>query len=136
MEKKNRRFGAVDGILLAVSVLFFIGIRTFFKSCGPAEDGSWMTCHWACQAISGVSAVILVIAVLHFIIPDPGIKAGLSIGILPAAVLAAVIPGHLIGLCMMNTMRCHAVMTPMTILFSVMTIAVSVVDIALNRKKA
>lgn len=136
MEKKIRRFGAGDIILLAVSAVFFIGILTFFKSCGPMEDGSWMTCHWACQAITGIAAVILVISIIHFIVPDAAIKSGLSIAEIPAAVLAAVIPGHLISLCMMNSMRCRAIMTPLTILFSILTIAAAIVDILLNRKKA
>lgn len=136
MEKKNKRFGIGDIVLLAVSAVFFIGILTFFKSCGPMEDGSWMTCHWACQAITGVAAVLLVIAIIHFIVPDAKIKAGLSIAAIPAAILAAVIPGHLINLCMMNTMRCRAIMTPLTILFSVLTIVAAVVDIIYNRKKA
>lgn len=134
MDKNKKRVGVSDIMLLAVGIVFIIGIFTFFRGCGPAEDGSWMTCHWAAQAIKGISAVILVDVVAHVIIPDARIKMGLSTGLIPLAVLAMVVPGHLINLCMMNTMRCRAVMTPGTIIMSVLVIIAAVADIIIQRK--
>ena len=45
-------------LLFVFSVVELIGIRTFFAPCGPKEDGSWMSCHWAGQAVTGTAAVL------------------------------------------------------------------------------
>ena len=133
---KKNTIGITDIILIIISAVFLIGIRTFFSPCGPKDDGSWMTCHWAGQAISGIAAVILVIAVCHAIFKDPGTKTGLSIAIVPLSLFAAVLPGNLIGLCMMNDMRCHSMMRTDTVIFSVLLILISIADILVQKKKS
>lgn len=132
--EKQKRLRITDILILVVSIIFLIGIKTIFKPCGPKEDGSWMSCHWAGNAVAAMAAVLVVIAVIHLIMTDAKIKMGLSCAMIPTAVVAAIIPGHMIGLCMMDTMRCHAVMTPATILLSVITIVVVVIDILLYRR--
>lgn len=136
MEKKNRRIGAADLLLLCVSAVFFIGMLTVFGPCGPKEDGTWMTCHWAGQAVAGIAAVLLCLAAAHGIAGDPGVKAGLSIAIIPLSALAIVIPGNLIGMCMMDTMRCHAVMKPAVLLCSALMILSAGFDLFLRRPRA
>ena len=135
MENKKINIGVSDIILLVLSAVFMIGIRTFFASCGPKDDGSWMTCHWAGQAVTGIAAVLLVIAIIHMFVPNAKIKQGLSLAVIPAALLSAILPGNLIGLCMMNTMRCHSVMHPAVIVVSVLMIAAAVLDLIMQRKK-
>lgn len=135
MEKQKSRVGITDILLLAIGIVFLIGIKTFFKPCGPKDDGSWMSCHWAGNAVAAMAAVLVVIAVIHLIVADSKIKMGLACAMLPVAVVAALIPGHVIGLCMMDTMRCHAVMTPATILLAVVIAVVAVADIIIYRRK-
>lgn len=135
MEKQKRKIKISDITFLVVSAIFFIGSLTFFQPCEPMEDGGWMTCHWAGQAVAGIAAVLLVISILHIVVSNAQMKSGLSMATIPMAVLAAIIPGHLINLCMMDTMRCHAVMTPGTIVMSVLVIATAVFDIVVNRKR-
>lgn len=135
MEKQKRKIKISDITFLVVSAIFFIGSLTFFQPCEPMEDGGWMTCHWAGQAVAGIAAVLLVISILHIVVSNAQMKSGLSMAAIPMAVLAAIIPGHLINLCMMDTMRCHAVMTPGTIVMSVLVIAAAVFDIVVNRKR-
>lgn len=135
MEKKKNTVGISDLLLLAVSLVFLIGIRTFFSSCGPKEDGTWMTCHWAGQAVTGIAAVLLVICVIRLFVKDSGIKQGLSLSVIPAALLSAILPGNLIGLCMMDTMRCCSVMRPAVIVFSLLMIAAAIFDLFVQRGK-
>ena len=135
MEKKKNTVGISDLLLLAVSLVFLIGIRTFFSSCGPKEDGTWMTCHWAGQAVTGIAAVLLVICVIRLFVKDSGIKQGLSLSVIPAALLSAILPGNLIGLCMMDTMRCRSVMRPAVIVFSLLMIAAAIFDLFVQRGK-
>ena len=135
MEKKKINIGVTDIILLVLSIVFLIGIRTFFAPCGPKDDGSWMTCHWAGQAITGIASVLLVISVIHMFVKDAKVKQGLAIAMIPMALFSAILPGNMIGLCMMNTMRCHSVMHPATIVMSVLMIAAAVLDLIMQRKK-
>ena len=135
MENKKINIGVSDIALVVLGVIFFVGIRTFFAPCGPKDDGNWMTCHWAGQAISGIAAVLLVIAVIHLIVKDAKVKQGLALAIIPTALLAAFLPGNLIGLCMMNTMRCHSVMRTATIIVSLLMIAAALCDVFAQRKK-
>lgn len=135
MEKKKRKIGATDIAFLLVSAVFLVGILTFFKPCGPKDDGSFMTCHWAGNAVAGTAAVLVIIAIAHLVVSDAKIKTGLSIAAIPVAVLAAVIPGNLIKLCMMDTMRCHAVMHPAAVVTAVLVMIVAVIDLVVNQKR-
>lgn len=135
MNENKRNIGPSDILLLALSIVFLIGSRTVFLPCEAQEDGSWMTCHWAGQAVSGLAAVLVVLAVLHILLADARIKTGLSVAVLPVAVLTILAPGTLIHLCMMDTMRCHAVMRPAATVFSVLIIGAAALDVVLQRKR-
>lgn len=134
MEKKNERVGVWDIVLPALALILFAGLLTFLAPCGPKDDGSWMTCHWAGQALRGMAGAMLALAAARLFMPG-GVKLGLDIGMAALAVLALCVPGHLIGLCMMDTMRCRAVMTPGVTVLSILVIAAAVVDMILRRKK-
>ena len=135
MKDKKINIGVTDVVLLIIEIIFLVGIITVFKACGPMEDGSWMSCHWACQAVTGVAGVLLVISLLHMFIPGAKIKLGLSIAMIPVSILSAIIPGYMIKLCMMDTMRCHAVMRPFVIVISIISIVISIIDIIIQHKK-
>lgn len=134
MADKKVSIGVTDIAFAAVSILFTIGILTFFAPCGPKEDGTWMLCHWAGRAVAGLSVVITVIALAHLFVKNQ-VKAGLDIAAIPVALLTAILPGNLINLCMMKTMKCHAVTHPATVIFSVLVIAAVVVDLIVQQKK-
>ena len=127
MQKK--RFGITDIILIIISIVYIIGMLTFIKPCGPAEDGSFMTCHWAGQAVLGIAALLAVNALIHMITSDAKVKIGLDLSMIPAAALAALLPGHLIPLCMMSNMRCQAVMKPGTLIFGILVAAGVLIDL-------
>ncbi|MBR1780599.1 MAG: DUF4418 family protein [Oscillospiraceae bacterium] len=133
-QKKKFAIGVTDVILAVVELLFFIGMLTFLRPCAAMEDGSWMTCHWAGQAVTGVAGALLVIALAHLFV-DARAKIGMDIALAVVAVLAICIPGRLIHLCMMDMMRCRSVMTPGVIVLSVLTIAAAAADVLVQRKK-
>ena len=135
MEKK-RRFKITDILLLLASGAFLVGMRTFLAPCAQQADGRWMVCHWAGEALTGVAAVLFVISLLHALIPRARIKMGLALAMIPAATLAFLLPGTMIDLCMMETMRCHTVMTPAVTVLSLLNIMVAAADIYVCRKGA
>ena len=135
MEQKMRRAGPGDCLLLLLSILDLAGIRTVFAPCGPKEDGSWMTCHWAGQAVTGAAAVLLVLALVHILVLDRGMKVGLDAGIAAVALLTALLPGRLIGLCMMPDMRCHQLMVPGITVCAVLMILSAILDAGFRLRK-
>lgn len=133
--KRSHVYSACDILLPVLSLAFFLGLLTVFSPCGSKEDGGWMTCHWAGQALKGVSGVMLVIALLHLLPGRSELKRGLDLALVPLSVLALLLPGRLIGLCMMAQMRCRSVMTPAVTVFAVLLAVVSVLDLVLRRRE-
>ncbi len=135
---KQHRICATDIVLLVINVLFLLGMLFWFGPCDHVkEDGSFMNCHWAGVVLAGTAAVMTVISLAHLLIPDTGMKAGLSAALVPCSVFAFLVPGNLISLCMMNTMRCRSVMTPAAMVCSALVVITAAVDIAVQlRRKA
>lgn len=130
-----RKINGFDTILLVLSAALFAGVLTVFSPCGAKEDGGWMTCHWAGNAVAGVAAVLTALAIMRLFVKDIKMRLGLSAAMIPAALLAALFPGRLISLCMMPSMRCRAVMLPAVTVLSVLIIAAAGIDIAVQRRK-
>ena len=129
MKDKKMPLGITDILLPVLSIVFLIGLLTFAGACGPKEDGSFMTCHWAGQAAKALAVLLLITSIIRLAVRDRGMKKGLSIAIVLTAITAAVIPGILINLCMMNTMHCHVVMQPFIIVMAVLLAAGAIIDI-------
>ena len=134
MNEKKRRCGIMDVLLLVLNLIFFVGIQTVFAPCEARPDGSWMTCHWAGQALIGIAAALLAIAVMHLVIPRTQVKIGLSLAVIPVSVLAFAVPDHLIDLCMMETMHCHTVMEPAVTVLSLLNVLLAAADIYVYQK--
>lgn len=130
MERLKIKIGAMDAVFVAVSLAFLLGLLFLFGPCGPKEDGDWMTCHWAGNAVTGLAGVLFVVSLLRLLAPKKEIKTGLSLAVIPVSLLACLLPGRMIQLCMMKMMRCHAVMAPAVTIFGILMIVISVIDIA------
>ena len=135
MADKKFNIGVSDIVLAAVSVIFIAGIFSFLGACGPKADGSWMMCHWAGQIEKGLSIVLAVISLARLFVKNSKVKLGLSLSIIPVAVFAALVPAHIIHLCMMKTMRCHTIMHPAVVVISVVLIVAAVIDSIIQSKK-
>ena len=131
-----KRFTVCDFILPVLAFALLIGLLFVFSPCGVKEDGGWMTCHWAGQALKGIAALELVLSLLHLIPAPNERKLGLDFALVGTAVLALCVPGHLIKLCMMADMRCRSVMTPAVTVLSVLLLAAALADLLLRREKA
>ena len=129
MKDKKKSLRIADILLPVLSLVFLVGLLTFAGACGPTEDGGFMTCHWAGQAVTAIAVLLLITSIVRLAVRDRGIKKGLSIAILLTAITAAVIPGNVISLCMMNTMHCHAVMRPFIIVMAVLQSTAAIIDV-------
>ena len=126
---KKIRFGVTDLLLLAGGTAFLIGTRTFMAFCGPKEDGSFMNCHWAGEMLFALALLFTVLAILHLLLPDPGIKTGLDIGMAGLSVLTIFVPGKIIRLCAMDTMICRASAQPRTVFAGIILTLLCLTDL-------
>ena len=130
-----KKASLITGIaFLVLALLLTAGVFTVFGACEPMEGGNWMTCHWAGEAVKGVAVVLAVIAVIRLLVKDGKIKAGLSIVAVPTAILAALIPGHLINICGMASMRCRTHLQPAALVLGILIAIIAIVDIFINLK--
>ena len=113
---KKRRISLPGCALAALALFMAVGAATFLGPC-VHTDGTHGACHWAGRALTGLGAVLAAQSILALIL-RPEDRRGVYLAMLPVVVLAALIPGNVIGLCLMETMRCRAVMQPAMILLS------------------
>ena len=132
MKKKTAALAA-DIVLLVLCAALMLGVRLMFHACGPKEDGSWMTCHWAQQSVFALSIAMTVTALARLLVRDEGMRRGMALALVPFAGAAAGLPQGGIRLCMMQDMRCHAVMRPAVIVCAVLIAAAAIVCTLLRR---
>ena len=110
--------GAAAALLL--SVVIAVGSVSFLGPC-VHEDGSFGACHWAGQAMLGIGLLLAVLSLTALLVKDGRVRAGILFAAAAAAVLGIFVPGTLINLCGMATMRCRAMMRPAMTLLCVLT---------------
>lgn len=106
--KKNRLdiAGIILGLILAV------GVATVFGACPRKEDGTWMKCHQVQILLIWIGIGMAVLAIICMLVKQRMVRLLLCIAGGVLALVGALIPGILFSMCMMDTMRCHSVMTP------------------------
>lgn len=128
VNKGKCKIGITDILLLVCSVLYSIGIKSWFPVCGVSGD-MVMSCHWAGEVLFAVSVLMIVISAVHIVIPDEKIKTGIDISLAGIAVLAMIIPGNIISLCKNSEMQCRANTSLWTIIFMVIICVIICVDV-------
>jgi hypothetical protein len=120
------------GILLILSLVIAIGSQTFLSPC-VHDDGAFGPCHWAGQALLGLGCALGILAILSLVIQRA--RYGVYLSAMPLCILGILIPGTLIDLCRMSTMRCRMVMQPAMIILFCVALASAVIGAILTRRK-
>ena len=128
MGRKMGRPGLLELALAVASVLYFGGLLLVFGPCEAKEDGSWMSCHWAGNALLGVTGVMVLLALLHLLFRSPERKQGVDLSIVLLSLLSALLPGGLIHLCMMAQMRCRQLTRPAALAFGIFLCLLALTD--------
>ena len=124
--------GAAAALLL--SAVTAAGSVSFLGPC-VHEDGSFGACHWAGQAMLGIGLLLAALSLTALLVKDGRLRAGMLFAAAAAAILGIFVPGTLIHLCGMATMRCRAVMRPaMTLLCALTALSCLTGGIAAYRK--
>ena len=129
-----KQFSPGAAAALVLSAVTAAGSVSFLGPC-VHEDGSFGSCHWAGQAMLGIGLLLAVLSLTALLVKDGRVRAGILFAAAAAAVLGIIVPGTLINLCGMATMRCRAVMRPAMTLLCALTAASSLAGgIAAYRK--
>ena len=126
-----------------IALVLSVGVMTVFRACPRGEDGMWMHCHDAQSYIFLAGLLMLAASAIAGISASSAEKRSFSsrietsilkphtvryVGILfavvgiAAALVCFFIPGTIVHMCMMETMRCHALMKPFAKVMSILYI--------------
>ena len=117
----------VFGLVIAVGSVSFLGPCVH-------DDGSFGPCHWAGQGMLGIGLLLTAQSILAQLMRRG--RAGALFSAALTAVLGALLPGGLIGLCGMATMRCRALMRPAMILLCAAAALISLAGGIVEYRKA
>ncbi|MBQ7070775.1 MAG: DUF4418 family protein [Ruminococcus sp.] len=128
MKKINLFLGIAE---LLVAAALTLGSLFVFNAC-PGEDGKYMACHWAQNAVVLIGSVLVLALLIRVFIPSRDIKTGITLTSFLLSIAAALIPGVFINLCMMDTMRCHSSFKPGVIAVSAVLAVLTGIDSAVG----
>ena len=126
--KEKIKFNIAELLMAILSLVFLIGIRSWFSVC-PVMSDMVMSCHWAGEVLKALSIVLFAISLIHIFIPDEKIKMGMDILFLCVLIMTIFIPGGVISLCQNADMQCRSVSQPWSIVLMIVLIIVSVIDL-------
>jgi len=124
---KNK--AALQWAALVLSILFAAGVQTVFRACAAKEDGTWMHCHEVQQILFLAGIVMAVLCAAELIIRNRAAGILLDAVRFILALSAVLLPGTVMKMCMMNTMRCYAVMQPFARIMGVLIAVLSLMDV-------
>ena len=124
---KNR--GVLQWTALALSVLMAAGVQTVFRACAQKEDGTWMHCHEVQKYLFIIGIILALLSVLGLAVKKRTAAILLDFASIIFAAVAVLLPGTVMQMCMMDTMRCYTMMQPFARVTGGVLILVSVIDI-------
>ena len=96
-------------VLAVIEVLIAIGVKTVFAACPAMEDGSYMSCHNAENIVFALALVQALLIVGSIVIKNDKVRVVLGALFVISSAASIIIPGNVVHLCMMKSMRCHSV---------------------------
>jgi hypothetical protein len=123
---KNRIIAGIATIV--TGALLAIGPQALFKICDQGHHEGHSVCFWTGQAAIGIGIVLVLLGILYLVFSNPGIRAGLSIGIALNLVLILLVANVLIGTCDSAMMRCNTTTLPALNVISVLALVLAAVN--------
>ncbi len=135
MKAKKRKNGVWDIALFVLTLFLFLGVTLLFGPCAPREDGTFMTCHWAGEAVRAVSAGMAVLAALQMALREKT-RLGIALSLCAMSAVCFFLPGGFISLCTMHSMTCQAVFNPAVKVISALIFVTGTSNVCLEWKKS
>ena len=127
VNNKKFKLSITELLFVAIAIVYMIGIRGWFKVCEPMGD-SFMSCHWAGEALKAISVLMLVLGLVHVFLPDAKLKLGMDIAFVGVLVLTLIIPGNVINLCKMEDMKCRSLTQTWNMILCIIWIIIVLAD--------
>ncbi len=126
MQKKRSVWDILPVILGAT---LSVGTATLFSACGMKDDGTWMKCHTAQEAVVAAGAVITVLFLAATLMKRHVMRALLYILGAAGCIVVFLIPDTVMPMCVLRTMRCYTVMQPYVRIMAAATAVISAVNV-------
>ena len=124
---KKRSF--LDILPIALGLMLSAGTATLFHACDMKDDGTWMKCHTAQEAViaAGLAAALwfLIAELIRYYV----IRVLLYILGVLGCIVIFMLPGTVMPMCVLRTMRCCTVMQPYVIIMASATAIASAVNV-------
>ncbi len=125
----SKKFSVRSLIPLVLSLLLIIGVMTIFHACEQKDDGSWMHCHAAQNNVMITGLAMFVVFAIAVFVRNRIAAVILNLAGIAGAAVAMLIPGTLVSMCMMRTMRCYTVMQPFVRVMAVLIIITAIFNL-------
>ena len=129
-----KRFSIPAMITLLLGAVIAVGSISLFGPC-IHDDGSFGACHWAGQALFGIGLLLAAESLFALFCTDSRMRQGAFLPLTLTAILGCLIPGTLIDLCHMATMRCRSLMQPAAVILCALTALISLLGFFAERKR-
>ena len=118
-------------VSLALALGLSAGVMTVFRACPAKEDGSFMHCHDVQMAVFTIGIALSILALAGLLVKSRILMSGICGLSALLALSAALLPGRIMNMCMMETMRCYTLMKPFVTVMSLLIIISSLVRLGL-----
>ena len=116
--------------LIAADIFLCLGVTYIFPACGMKDDGTYMRCHWAQQAVMTAAGAAAIAHIAAFFMKDMKIRAGAVLASIPITLSAVLLASnHIIPICMVDNMLCWTRMRPAVIGIGILTIVIEAVAV-------
>lgn len=109
---KTKNYPLTSTITALLSLLLAIGTATIFRACPSAEDGTWMHCHEVQTIIIMIASAMTVMLAGAMFTNNKTYHRVVYVACTIAAAVIVFLPGIIMSMCMMRSMRCYTHMQP------------------------
>ena len=114
---------------VVLGLMLSAGTATLFHACGLKDDGTWMKCHTAQEAVIAAGLIAALWFLTAALIRSYVIRVLLYILGAVGCIAIFLLPGIILPMCMLRTMRCYTVMQPSVRIMAAATAIVSAVNV-------
>ena len=118
-----------------LNICLLIGTATVFAACGAKEDGSFMHCHTACRVVQLCAVLMAALNLAGIAVKNRKLRKGFFLLQILAAVLAMLVPGQIIPLCMMPQMHCRMLMRPFVLVMEALILLTAAAGVLMGNKE-
>ena len=109
-------------VTLILSLILSVGVMTFADACHNKMMGKWMHCHYVQMDVFYIGIGLIVVSLPALFIKNEKIALISAFVQMALEVVAILLPGTIMDMCMMHTMRCYSVMKPFVTVMGILVI--------------